>query len=476
MIGQGDDVVIAAGRLRGLRRVDPRTGRASIAFHGIPFARHPQGVTRFAPPEPPSPWTGLRDARHPADIAHNGLHVNVFTPDIDAALPVLLWIHGGGFTSGSPLDEQLDGMTLNRAGIVLVSASYRLGLEGFGHVDGAAGNRGVRDWIAALQWVQQNIAAFGGDPDQVTIGGHSAGAGAALTLLGMPSAQHLFQRVLSLSAAIGEVPLAQARQRAHRLARLAGVTPDAAGFSRVPSEHLHAQLSRAASARRGLAATAERLEGGLPWGPVVDHDLIPGRVLESIKAGVGADKPLLIGAADDEFTPGQDRRRHLLRLIPVDVMMRRFIPQDGTRRAYLRANAAQRRKGRAALLGRLVSDRICRVLVPQIAALRDGGPAATWTYRFTWPSPATDWSSHTLDIPFWFDGLGKPRARGSIGDEAPQSLSDAMHGALISFIRAGDPGWPQWRSDRPITQIFGDAPRLSDRAFDSVLPLIHAER
>lgn len=455
-----------SGLARGRRREDA-DGRTSVAFYGIPFAQDPVGPLRFAPPVPAKSWPEQLDATEPSDV---GLHVNVFTPDLDARLPVLFWIHGGGFTSGSPLDEQLDGMSLNRAGIVLVSASYRLGFEGFGHVARSTCNRGVLDWMLALEWVQRSISSFGGDPHDVTVGGHSAGGGAALMLLGMPSAQHLFRRMFSLSGVLGEVTPARARERAARLARLAGT--DRAGLRSLAPTRLRELLPEAKSGLRGTAATAERLREGLPWGPVVDGKVVEQGVLDALRTGTGSDKPVLLGAADDEFAPRQLARRDELAGITPDALLRDIIPDNAARRTYLTANLDLAEQGNEILLGRLVSDRICRVLVPQIADLRAGAEAQTWTYRFGWSSPVTGSASHTTDLPFWFDGLGKPRALRLLGDDAPQSLADAMHAALVGFIRDGDPGWPSWQPRRSMTQVFGHSVELSTDTYEAVGPLM----
>ncbi|MDQ0614471.1 para-nitrobenzyl esterase [Microbacterium sp. W4I4] len=450
--------------------MDPDTGLSSIAFLGIPFARHPAGALRFAPPVHPKEWTGVRDASRPADPSVDGLHVNVFTPDPSASLPVLFWLHGGGFTSGAPLDEQLDGTTLNRAGIVLVSASYRLGFEGFGHLDGVTENRGVLDWLSALEWVQRSIRSFGGDPGRVTVGGHSAGGGAALTLLGMPVAQQLFHRVFSLSGVLGDVAPARARERTLRLADLAGVSPS--GLVDLPHEQMDALLPSAASAVQGDVARAERMREGSPWGPIVDGGLVPHCVADAVRAGIGADKPLLVGATDDEFAPGQMARRAELAGQDPDRLLRPFIIDDGVRREYLASNADLVEADNTMLLGRVMSDGICRVLVPRLADLRPPVSAPTWTYRFSWPSPVTGSASHTVDLPFWFDGLEKPRARRLLGDDTPRSLADALHTALVGFVRDGDPGWPRWLRDRPVTRLFGGEQPLSTIAYESVRPLL----
>ncbi|WP_235014967.1 carboxylesterase family protein [Microbacterium sp. SLBN-154] len=292
-------ITLSCGAVRGLWRGEPGDPGSSAAFLGIPFAEPPVGERRFSDPVPVSPWEGVRDATAYGATAQRGdtgitlipepsvegdstLNVNVFTPrpgDADAALPVLVYIHGGGFTSGSPASPWYDGRAFNRDGVVTVSLSYRLGFDGFGEIDGAPSNRGVRDWLAALEWVQQHIRDFGGDPSRVTIAGQSAGGGAVLTLLGMPSAQHLFHAAWALSPALGDIAAPLARERSDRLADLAGVAATLEGFRSVSEERLLALQRDAAkvASRDPLAPLTGILRDGLPWGPVVDGDLLPGR-------------------------------------------------------------------------------------------------------------------------------------------------------------------------------------------------------
>ncbi|MFA4896549.1 carboxylesterase/lipase family protein [Microbacterium sp.] len=479
----------ASGRVRGFWR-DHGTPAASAAFLGIPFARAPIGALRYAAPVPPEPWTDVRDATEygatalrasgtdtlipePAIAGDNTLNVNVFTPSLDGSLPVLVWIHGGGYTEGSPASPWYDGSTFNRDGVVTVSISYRLGFDGFGFIEGAPHNRGMLDWIAALEWVQKNIAAFGGDPSRVTIGGQSAGGGAVLALLGMPSAQHLFRGAISISGALADVPLDQARERSSRLAALAGVTADVDGFRSVDETALHGLQSEAASAKHGLAALADQLASGPSWGPMIDGDLISEATVDALRAGVGGDKPLLLGAADDEFTMVAERERSKLRLIPAALLMRLFLGNRDARRAYLEANAPQRAKGTAAMIGRYISDHVFRALVPRVAEARNTADAPTWAYRFSWVSPAKGWACHCLDVPFWFDGLDRERVDALAGPHPPQSLADEMHAAAVRFITDRDPGWPAWRSRPGTTRVFdGAGPQVTDTAYDSVLALL----
>ena len=478
-----------AGPVRGFWR-EHGTPAASAAFLGIPFAQPPIGDLRFAAPVPPEPWTEVRDATQygatalrttgtdtlipePAVPGKSILNVNVFTPSPAGNLPVLVWIHGGGYTEGSPASGWYDGARFNRDGVVTVTISYRLGFDGFGFIEGAPHNRGVRDWIAALEWVQHNIAAFGGDPTRVTIGGQSAGGGAVLTLLGMPQAQHLFQSAMSFSAALADVPLATARARALRIAELGGVTADVHGFRSLTERRIRQLQPKAATPRKGIGMVIDLLADGLPWGPMIDSDLIPRATVDSLRDGVGADKPLLLGAADDEFTMVAEKERGKVRMIPPGLLLRPFLRDGPTRRVYLAANREQRAKGSAAMVGRFVSDNIFRRLIPQVAQARTQADAATWTYRFSWVSPSKGWACHCLDVPFWFDGLDRERVSNLAGPSPPQRLADEMHGAAVAMVTSRDPGWAPWRTGPGTTRVFGPVGSpVTDDAYDSVLALV----
>lgn len=475
-------VTTASGRVRGRWRGAPGSPGASAAFLGIPFAEAPVGDLRFAAPVAPTPWKGVRDALEYAPTAQRGdqgitlipepsipgeatLNVNVFTPapgDESARLPVLVWIHGGGYVAGSPASPWYDGRSFNRDGIVTVTISYRLGFDGFGHIDGAPSNRGVRDWLAALEWVQQNIAAFGGDPSRVTIAGQSAGGGAVLTLLGMPAAQHLFHAAWALSSALGDVSPERARTTSAKLANLAGVPATRAGFASVPEARLLELQEKAAEGVPGnpLASVQAMLTDGLPWGPAIDGELLERSTIASLRAGTGADKPLVVGATDDEFTMATDQAKGRLRVIPVGLALGRLLPDRVARKAYLDANTAQRRKGTAAVLGRFVTDAVFRSTVLEVAEARADAP--TWVYRFAWPSPTKTWALHCLDVPFWFDCLEADGVAAIAGEAPPKSLAAAVHAAAAAFVRESDPGWPRWTREPGLTRVFGGAPSRPD--------------
>jgi len=485
--------VTTAGRVRGRWRPAPGpAGGRSAAFLGIPFAQAPVGDLRFAAPVPPEPWPGVRDAVAFGPTAQRGdpgvtlipepsipgdatLNVNVFTPgDAAAHLPVLVYIHGGGFVGGSPASPWYDGGAFVRDGVVTVTISYRLGFDGFGWIDGVVQNRAVRDWLAALEWVRDNIAAFGGDPDDVTIAGQSAGGAAVLTLLSLPAARGLFHRAWALSAPVSGIPADAARERSAALAAAVGVAATREGFASVPEERLlEKQNNLTVGRQRGLERARATLLGGVPWGPVIDGDLIPRAPLEAIADGAGHDVPLVLGTTDDEFTMVTDGAQRALRFVPASPALSLLALDRRARRAYLAANAEQRRLGTAAMLGRYVTDRIFRSTVLRVLAAR--GAAATWVYRFAWPSPARRWALHCLDVPFWFDCLDAPGVSAIAGDGPPQELADALHGSAVSLIRTGEPGWPSWTDADRTTRVFGgpaSAPEIEHDGYATVRALV----
>lgn len=455
--------------MRGIRH---GTGEAYL---GIPYAEPPVGDLRFAAPAPPRPWAGVRDASaygptplrrdfgdttlipEPPVPGDATLNVNVFTPGADpgAHLPVWVWIHGGGYTTGSPASPWFDGTSFARDGVVTVTLSYRLGFDGFGWIEGAPQNRAVRDWLAALEWVRANIAFFGGDPGRVTIAGQSAGGGAVLTLLGMPAAQHLFHQVWCSSPALGDIAADRARAIGGRLASELTVASDRGGFASADSDRIVDAQERATQepGAKGLAIARDLLRNGVGLGPVIDGDLIPGPTLESLRRGTGAEKALVIGANDDEFTMITMSSK-ILRFVPVRLALGALGVDRSTTSAYLKENRDVRRRGTGALVGRYVTDHTFRAGVARVADARaaaatpDGTAAPTWLYRLSWPSPTHGIALHCLDVPFLFDVLDAPRVAEIAGDNPPRVLAVAVHGAAVEFLRDGTPGWSATQEGR----------------------------
>jgi len=459
------DITTPAGVVRGSVRA------GSAAFLGIPYAAPPVAELRFAAPVPPPAWPGVLDARSPGATPQridggestlvpepsfpgdSTLNVSVFTPDpaevpAGAGLPVLVYIHGGGYTSGSPASPWYDGAGFNRHGVVTVNVSYRLGFDGFGWIEDAPLNRGVLDWLLALEWVRDNIRFFGGDPARVTIAGQSAGGGAVLTLLGAPRAQPLFARAIVISGVSTHLTPAQAEQTGRRLAALAGVEATRAGLGTLTEHQILAEQPRATALAAGtpagpLGEIANALIGGLPFGPVIDGELIPLGTLDAVRAGIGSDKPLMLGSTDHEFNfamndltdelAGEDAAEMLVRLGVAAPDARNYA-------------AAHDGLGTAEMLGQFASDRAIRGVMLRVAEARAAvsGTAPTRLWAFAWRSPTLGGALHCLDLPFFFDALGAPRVAVLAGPSPSQQLADEVHGAAVSFISGAATQWPAW--------------------------------
>jgi len=441
-----------AGKVRGAER------DGTVRFLGVPYAAPPFGEHWLLAPAPPEPWDGVRDAlaygptsQQPADEIVGGipepsipgediLTVNVFTPDLGAAgLPVLVWIHGGGFFAGSPASPWYDGGRFARDGVVVVTVGYRLGAEGFLAFEGAPANRAVLDWLAALRWVQDNIAAFGGDPGQVTIAGQSAGGLAITALLGLPQAQGLFRRAISMSGVAVSIPLDDARTIAADLAGRMGVAPTRSAVAAAPFASLHA-------AQLDLRRDAEQegrggLGGRMLFAPIVDGELFTDKPLKAIASGVGGDLDLLVGATHEETNFGVRTRTGRID----EAALLQSLALLGLPAEAYRALHSDLTPG--AVMGQAVTDRMFRSRVQSLAEARAATPGAgrTFAYEFQWRSPLGGsrlGAAHCLDIPFVFDNLDADDVRGLAGDKPPQPLADLMHAAWVSFIRDGTPGWP----------------------------------
>lgn len=472
-----DETVVAqtaAGRVRGLVRAD------SIAFRGIPYAAAPVGELRFGAPAPHPGWTGVRDALEngptptlgpttetysipePVVAGDEVLNLNVFTPtlDPDAGLPVYVWIHGGGFVGGSPGGPWFDGGGFAQHGVVTVAITYRLGFEGYGDIPGAPGNRALRDAIAALEWVAENIAAFGGDPARVTIGGQSAGGSAVLALLASPAARGLFRAAVCHSGPLPDIPLVRAEQVGAEMARAVGVAEHSLeGWREVPREQVvAAERSRAGgdlvSAVRDLHRVLAGRDAITDFGPVIDGEVLPVDPVTAIAGGTGSDLPLLLGTTSHEFNPiTAVVERFLASGVAPAVLIGLGVPPV-LARAYPKAYPDF---STAELLGQAVTDRVFRMPAVRVAQARAAAGSPAWLWDFRWRSPVTDRAVHCVDLPFAWDRLDADRVARIAGDQPPAELAAQLHGAIVELISDGSARWPVFTAQEPRAQVW-DSP------------------
>lgn len=450
----------AAGRFLGLQD-------GSVAkFLGLPYAEPPVDDLRFALPKPAAPLgefhatafgpTPPASMELPApftypEIEGDGwLSLNVWTPAPmaeGAKLPVYVWFYGGSFAMGNTAQDIFDGSTFARDGVVYVSANYRVGIEGFTHFPDAPDNRGLHDQILALQWVQDNIAQFGGDPDRVTIGGESAGSMSVSTLATTRFAGTLFQQVICESG----IGIAFTLEEA---AKATGFV--AAALHKLPT----AKSVSAVEARDAGKKVAEKLRKLSPhniltvFAPVIDGDLLHETPVKSLSERP-APVTMIIGHNKNEA----DFWR----------VFGEFAPSDGALDALVLALTPFRAKrdliqtyvdaygdtlSKQDIFVEFVSD--AAFCAPSLAAQRGQGTNC-YAYLFTWPSSIHSKTAlHTLDLGFAFDNVDAPGFIAYAGPDAPQSLADEIHGSWVRFITTGVPedDWKPYSSEADI-RVFG---------------------
>lgn len=488
-------VIVAArpGKLEG------ESHRGVECFKGIPFARPPIGALRFHAPEPPVPWAGVRKATTfgpsapqigPVNRLIRGiigaagsrqsqdcLYLNVWTPKSDRARrPVLVWIHGGAFVLGSGSTGLYSGARLAARGdVVVVTINYRLGALGFlcwnGVHDGRdrpPANLGIRDQIAALEWVRENIEAFGGDPGNVTVFGESAGAMSIGTLLGVPSARGLFHKAILQSGAAHNVSTAA---KAERVARLFF---EALGLDEpTPEMLIEMPVPRLMQAQARTTLRVGLKDGMMAWQPCVDGDLIPEQPLAAIDRGIAADIPILVGTNRDEYRLFTFADRD--RLTDVDLVERvgriagragggadprleRILETYGPRTGARDPGANDRWVA-------LQSDRIFHFPAARLADAQSRHQPETYAYLFEWTPPLLGrrlGACHGLDLPFVFGGVRNGLLRaGLVADRGAAALCEQIQDAWIAFARRGRPGhaglpeWPAYAPPRRYTMSLG---------------------
>jgi len=468
-------VSTATGDVRGV------VANGVCVFKGIPYAAAPVGDARFKAPRAHPHWDGPRDASKGGptppqrlrdipglDIAplvgsgwiagDDYLALNVWTPEDGAAgLPVMVFIHGGAWVLGHKDCPGHDGSGFAQSGVVCVAINYRMAIEGFLPIPGCPTNLGLRDQIFALQWVRDNIAAFGGDPANVTVFGESAGAMSIASLIVSPLAQGLFRRAILQSGHGGMTRSVPVMQRlVKKMAALLGVTPDLAGFaSTTPEQGLDAieAVSRP-TARIDLRDPQGREPAfGLSrFLPVHGDDVVPVPAIEALRQGAGAGVELLIGTNSEEMN---------LYFVPTGVkakingLLAWFVLSKVQPRArkVLKAYGLGRIKAGEAFT-RALTDLVFRWPARRFAEEHRG---RTHLYDFSWRSTAFDGAmgaAHGVEIPFVFRTLaGSTGPEGLLGAvPPPQDVSDRMHALWVGFARDGALPWPPF--DRETRQVY----------------------
>jgi carboxylesterase type B len=342
-----------------------------------------------------------------------------------------------------------------------VTLNYRLGADGFLYLGKDNANRGLLDQIAALQWIQENISAFGGNPDSVTVFGESAGGMSVATMLSMPRAKGLFRRAIAQSGATHYEISAEAGQRVcGLLAEKLGVAPSRDAIASISTDQL---LAAQSTLRADLAASPDPGRWGLevalsvmPWHPVVDGNVIPARPIDRIASGAGADIDLIVGSTVDEwrlFLVSFGVIDHISDEVLAGAVASYGLPVEAALRHY---RAARPNASAGDLLAAVQSDWYIRIPAMRLADAHATRPAATYMYEFAWRSPQFNGrlgACHGIDVPFVFDTLGND-TEPLLGFAPPQELAHTMHSAWVAFAASGNPGWPKYDLKRRATMRF----------------------
>ncbi|HEV7358707.1 MAG TPA: carboxylesterase/lipase family protein [Steroidobacteraceae bacterium] len=502
--GDGEAVVATrAGRVAGYVR------NAIYTFKGIPYADDTAGANRFMPPAKPKSWAGVRSSRQYGYVAPQGarggwandeeafmfawddgvqgedcLRVNVWTPGIGdhKKRPVMLWLHGGGYTAGSGQElRSYDGENLARRGdVVVVSLNHRLNvlghldLSGYGDQYAASGNLGMLDIVAALEWVRDNIENFGGDPGSVTIFGQSGGGGKVSALMAMPAAKGLFHRAIVESGSLLRgIPQKNAKELADAIVGELGLGKESlAKIQSLPLPQLLNAAQKVLNERRpkmpGGIPNFRRISDSLGFGPVVDGKTLPAHPFDPQAPSMSADVPMIIGTTLNEFVTAINHPEYEAMS---DEMLQSRVREIYGEKAITVIAAFRDRTPQAKpfdLWSRIASAGVRESAIQQAKLKVAQGSAPAYLYWFTWQTPILSGrprAFHCAEIAFVFDNTDRCETMTGGGAEA-RALAGKMCDAWIQFARTGNPNhahlprWPAFSAAQP-TMIFDNVPSVA---------------
>jgi para-nitrobenzyl esterase len=500
----GDAVAITRlGRVAGYIR------KGVFTFKGIPYADNSAGPNRFMPAVKAKSWEGVRSSRQYGYVAPQGpragwandeeafmfdwddgvqsedcLHVNVWTPAVGDGKkrPVMVWLHGGGYTAGSGQElRSYDGENLARRGdVVVVSLNHRLNAFGyldlskFGDQYASSGNLGMLDIVAALEWVRDNIEGFGGDPHLVTVFGQSGGGGKVSTLMAMPAAKGLFRRAIVESGSILQgIPQDNAQKLADAIVSELGLT--AARIEQIqtlPYQQILTAVDKVLRERRPKVAGGipnfRRISALLGFGPVVDGKILPNHPFDPAAPAISADIPMIIGTTLNEFVTAINHPE-LEAMSEADLETR--VRGTYGAKAMSVIGAFRQRTPRATpfdLWSRIAVSGVRGSAIEQARLKAAQGRAPAYLYWFTWQTPILSGrprAFHCAEIAFVFDNTDRCETMTGGGAEA-RTLAGKMCDAWIQFARTGNPNhprlprWPAFSPETLPTMIFDDSPRV----------------
>ncbi|MHA1459354.1 MAG: carboxylesterase/lipase family protein [Promethearchaeota archaeon] len=468
-------------------------------FKGIPYAETPIDDLRFSPPVAKKQWEEVLDATKYGHCAFQGhtqledimgklqpesedcLNLNIWTPSVDnKKRPVMFWIHGGAFIMGGGIDTMYDGSALARRGdVVVVTINYRLGALGYLYLPGVTANVGQLDQILALKWVHDNIELFGGDLNNVTIFGESAGGYSVVTLAAMPAAKGLFHRIIAQSAPVIDSKVT--KKPTKKLLRMLGVEKGDINALRIisPEKIIDAQNKLLAEDPTNLLA----------FRPLIEGETLPIHPLKAFQNGDCKDIEFMIGTNLEEaklFT-ALDPEINKMNKVDGEMLLIGYLGRLGIDLAKGKAivdEYKQAREGKFSnepkeIMNALITDNIFRISTIQLLEAQSKHQPNTYNYLFTWPSPGFNGelgACHALEIPFVFNTLNNPAFQDFIGNSPDlNAISHKVMDAWIAFARSGNPnhdGIPKW----PSYDIEKRSTLLIDHEFKVVEKFLDKER